>query len=179
VLTYPKAVEREKALNLQWSGKDKAAFAWTTVQDEWDNRRGLLVPAPGRAAWDLEVPPAGELHFTSGLVAPEIKVGPPSDGATVRVEVDVAPRVRDGLEAPSVRARAELPLVRSFRGVHDHVEGLAPGRQRGLHQVVVVGGDDERRPAAGRALAEERRYGREELVDGGCRELHHARTAVR
>jgi len=89
VLTYSLATERERALNHHWSGKaDPADFVWTTIQDDWDSRRGLLLPAPGVAAWDLTVPTAGELHFTSGLVEPEIRTGAGSDGAHLTVEVE-------------------------------------------------------------------------------------------
>ena len=55
----------------------------------WDARRGLLLPAPGTASWDLTVPAAGELQFSSGLVEPEIRTGAGSDGAKVVVEVEV------------------------------------------------------------------------------------------
>jgi arylsulfatase A-like enzyme len=93
VLTYPKATEREKALNQAWSGKETDAFVRTSVQDDWDNRRGLLLPAPSAVAWDLTVPPAAELRFAVGLVEPEISDGAPSDGASLVVEVEVGGRV--------------------------------------------------------------------------------------
>ncbi len=90
VLSYPLATDRERALNHQWSGKeDPAEFVWTTIQDDWDSRRGLLLPAPGVAAWDLTVPPSAELHFTAGLVEPEIRSGAGSDGAHLVVEIEV------------------------------------------------------------------------------------------
>ncbi|MEQ1500869.1 MAG: sulfatase [Myxococcota bacterium] len=93
VLEYPKATEREAQLNQRWSGREAKDFVWTTIQDDWDNRRGLLLPAPGVAAWDVTVPPAGELTFVGGLVEPEIKTGAPSDGAKIAVEVEVDGKV--------------------------------------------------------------------------------------
>lgn len=95
VLSYPKATERERALNQAWSGREGAAFVWTSVQDDWDNRRGLLLPAPATAAWDLTVPPGGELRFAAGLVEPEVLDDDASDGATLRVEVDVDGETRE------------------------------------------------------------------------------------
>lgn len=90
VLTHPKAAERERALNLAFSehAANPKAFVWTEITDGWDTRTGLLLPAPGTAAWDLELPPAAELHFAKGLVEPEILIGEPSDGAQLVVEVE-------------------------------------------------------------------------------------------
>ncbi len=90
VLSYPKATERERSLNQGWSGKEPEDFVRASIQDDWDNRQGLLLPAPATAAWDLTIPPAGELRFTSGLVEPEIRDAPASDGATLVVELDRA-----------------------------------------------------------------------------------------
>ncbi|MBX2797212.1 MAG: sulfatase [Myxococcales bacterium] len=89
-LTYPTAVQRERALNLQWSdhAADPSSFVWQTNQDDWDSREGLLLPAPGVAEWAIEVPKAGELHFVSGLVEPEILDGAGSNGARLLVEVE-------------------------------------------------------------------------------------------
>jgi arylsulfatase A-like enzyme len=99
VLEYPKATARERDLNWEWSLQKKASreqreFVWTTIQDDWDHRRGLLLPAPGRAAWELTVPPSAELHFVGGIVLPELATGAPSDGATLVVEVEVAGAVQ-------------------------------------------------------------------------------------
>lgn len=110
VLSYAKATERERALNLQWSGKEPAAFAWTTVQDDWDSRRGLLLPAPGTAAWDVTVPAAGELRFAAGIVEPEVKDGPPSDGATLVVEVEADGRTEQVVALPLARGFADQRL---------------------------------------------------------------------
>jgi arylsulfatase A-like enzyme len=105
VLEYRKATERERWLNWLWSpekaGKlPQSDFVWTTIQDDWDHRRGLLLPAPGRAAWELTVPAAGELHFVGGLVLPEVAVGPPSDGASLVVEVEASGSVQQLASLP-------------------------------------------------------------------------------
>jgi arylsulfatase A-like enzyme len=94
VLSYPLATTRERALNRRWSPAEADAdFAWTSIQADWDNRRGLLLPAPGVAAWDLEVPAGAELSFVSGLVEPELRVGAMSDGASFTVEVEAGGEV--------------------------------------------------------------------------------------
>ncbi len=95
-LVYPGATEREAHLNWRGSptsvaGGTQQDFVWTTVQDGWDARRGLLLPAPGTIAWTLDVPAAGELRFNAGLVEPEISEGAVrSNGARLVVEVDAA-----------------------------------------------------------------------------------------
>lgn len=89
-LRWPKAVEREQALNFAMSGQpDRERFVRTHVQVGYDSRQGLLLPAPGRMAWDLTLPPAAELHLAPGIVAPEVLDGRPSNGAKLRVEVEV------------------------------------------------------------------------------------------
>lgn len=101
VMEYPRATEREASLNFgAWKqaqsddDPSKHDFVWTQIQDDWDARNGLLLPAPGVAAWDVTVPEAGELHFVSGLVEPEVRTGGDSDGAKLLVEVEVDGKVR-------------------------------------------------------------------------------------
>lgn len=110
VVTNAKAAERERALNLAFSphASDPAAFAWAEIADGWDTRRGLLLPAPGIAAWEVDVPRAGELTFVKGLVEPEILDGPPSDGALLVVEVEVGGQKTEVFREPvAVREFAE------------------------------------------------------------------------
>ncbi len=113
-LEWPTAADRERALNQAWSGKPSAEFAWTTVQDDWDSRRGLLLPAPARAAWDVAIPPAAELRFASGLLEPELRVGSPSDGAVLRVSADGVELASDALVPGEFHDR-RIPL--------DHLAG--------------------------------------------------------
>ncbi len=90
-LSYPKADARERSLNLAWSGKDDAeAFTRTTINEGWDHRSGLLLPAPGKAAWTVAVPKAAELHMVVGLARPEVIDGAPSDGAELTLVVEAA-----------------------------------------------------------------------------------------
>ena len=93
---YPRAVSREKALNRQWAdAPDAATFARATVQAGPASRTGLLLPAPARAGWDVEIPPKAVLSFSPALIEPEVMDGPPSDGATVRVQFTVDDQSRD------------------------------------------------------------------------------------
>jgi arylsulfatase A-like enzyme len=88
-LEWPLATERERGLNLGTSGLQPEAFARTSIQSGATARHGLLLPAPGHVAWRITVPPRAELRFGAGLVLPEVADGPPSDGATVVVDVEV------------------------------------------------------------------------------------------
>jgi arylsulfatase A-like enzyme len=88
-LSYPRATEREAVLNFEFSGEaEPEDFVRTAIQDGPVSRTGLLLPAPGVAAWEMIVPPAAELHFAPGLVLPEVRDGPESDGVTLTWEVD-------------------------------------------------------------------------------------------
>ncbi|MFT4621695.1 MAG: arylsulfatase A-like enzyme [Myxococcota bacterium] len=97
VLSYRRATDRELALNLVWSphAADPEAFLRTTVQDGWDARQGLLLPAPGHVAFEVEVPDGGELVFDSGIVSPESLDGAPSDGAELTITVEAGGVGRD------------------------------------------------------------------------------------
>ncbi|MBT3219636.1 MAG: sulfatase-like hydrolase/transferase [Proteobacteria bacterium] len=89
-LRYPPSVAREAKLNWEFSGiEDAAEFVRTRVQSGSNSLSGLLLPAPGTAAWEIELPPAAELRFNPGLVVPEIQQGDPSDGVSLAIEVEV------------------------------------------------------------------------------------------
>jgi arylsulfatase A-like enzyme len=100
LLQYPYATEREGSLNLAFSGASSPeAFARTRIQAGPSSLAGLLLPAPGVAAWDVELPPSAELHFSPGLVEPETADGPPSDGVGMAVEVESGGKVQTVWEA--------------------------------------------------------------------------------
>lgn len=88
-LLYPRATEREAALNLDASGRDPEDFVRATVQAGRTSRSGLLLPAPAKASWDFQVPERGELYFSPSLIRPEIADAEPSDGATLSVTLTV------------------------------------------------------------------------------------------
>jgi arylsulfatase A-like enzyme len=90
VFKYPRATGRETKLNYDTSGySDPRDFVRTTMQAGAASRSGLLLPAPGSISWEVVVPPNGELRFQAALIDPEFRDGPPSDGATVKVELVV------------------------------------------------------------------------------------------
>jgi len=103
-LNYPTATEREQRLNMTLAGhKDPWEFAHLEANDGWINRNGLLIPAPGSMAWDITVPPSGEMHFTAGSVAPEIREHGISDDAVLFVDVQDAAGTNHTLATLKVR----------------------------------------------------------------------------
>lgn len=106
-LEYPLGTERETRLNYGFSGAQTPEdFAFTSIQDGPSSRTGVLLPAPGHIAWDLTLPAAAELRFTSGIAPSEVSDGPSSDGAALIVEV----QTEDG----EVETAARIRLRRAF-----------------------------------------------------------------
>ncbi|MDP2308142.1 MAG: sulfatase [Pseudomonadota bacterium] len=109
-LTYPAARDREDAL---WRARDEApaglegdtAFVVRSAQVDDVTRRGLYLPVPSTAGWDIAIPADGILRFEAGILPPEMADGTTSDGADVEVRVD-------GELVATVRAR-----VREFTDV--------------------------------------------------------------
>lgn len=115
LLTYPAALDREDAL---WRVRDEAptglegdaAFVVRSAQVDDVTRRGLYLPAPSTAGWDVAIPAGAVLRFEAGVLPPEMADGTTSDGADVEVRVD-------GELVETVRAR-----VRTFTDVRVPVE---------------------------------------------------------
>jgi arylsulfatase A-like enzyme len=108
---YPLAAERESALNYAFAAAtSKETFVRTRVQAGPASLAGLLLPAPGVAAWDVTVPAAGELRFSPGLVAPETLDAAPSDGVTFSVEIEA-----DGVVKPVWTASIAEPTFDPVR----------------------------------------------------------------
>ncbi|MDP2315038.1 MAG: sulfatase [Pseudomonadota bacterium] len=109
-LTYPAARAREDAL---WRTRAEdptgpegdAAFVRRSAQVDDVTRRGLYLPAPSVAGWDVAIPAGAVLRFEAGILPPEAADGTASDGAEVEVRID-------GELAATVRAR-----VREFEDV--------------------------------------------------------------
>lgn len=90
---YAPAAAREARLNHRYSGIEPLdRFVRARAQAGAVSHAGLLLPAPGVAAWDLELPPAARLAFAPGVVRPEALDGPESDGVSFRVEVEAGGR---------------------------------------------------------------------------------------
>ncbi len=114
VVEYPGALAREVALHRALSGQEPEAFVRARIYDGIASREGLLLPAPGSAAWDLRVPEAAELTFTSGIVRPELGF-PSTDGADLTVTVTPkggapTPVHTEGLEAAGTYVHHRVDL---------------------------------------------------------------------
>lgn len=109
VFSYPKAAERELALNFAQSREaggplSKQEFAvGAQVQEGFVSHTGLLLPAPGSASWKITLPQSPVLTMTPGLVRPEYADLPAGDGCTLTVEVE------DGTGVHEVYAKALAP----------------------------------------------------------------------
>jgi arylsulfatase A-like enzyme len=86
---YTKAQEREEALNLEASGLSREDFAFRSLQLGEDTRTGVFLPAPGVAAWDVALPNSAALQLDATILPPEVDDGVASDGAALRIEVEV------------------------------------------------------------------------------------------
>ncbi|MEC8192080.1 MAG: sulfatase [Myxococcota bacterium] len=85
---YPRARERERALNRSMSDVSDAEFVFRSVQIGDTNRHGLFLPAPSRIRYAVDVPDNGVLRFDAILVPPEsVLDGQQSDGATAVISV--------------------------------------------------------------------------------------------
>ena len=86
---YEKAVERQRELQRgSFSGTD-AAFVMRSFQVDDTTRHGLLLPAPARAVFDVQVPEGAVFSFSAGILPPE--AAPPdarSDGAELVLRID-------------------------------------------------------------------------------------------
>jgi arylsulfatase A-like enzyme len=88
---YDKALLREANLHRAFvdASMSDAEFVRKQIQEGWDSRSGLLLPAPGLIEWELTLPPMAEWHFSAGIARPELLDQPPSDGARLIAEVEV------------------------------------------------------------------------------------------
>lgn len=86
---YPPSTAKEATLNQAFSGKSPEEFVRSIAQAGPESRSGLLLPAPGHAAWDLTIPPSADLRFSPALIRPEVLDGPASDGVEVTVTLKV------------------------------------------------------------------------------------------
>ncbi|MCB9693718.1 MAG: sulfatase [Alphaproteobacteria bacterium] len=94
-LLYPRSVERERGMHFATARAaglvtDEADFVRTAVQDGWTSHEGLLLPAPAKASFEVEIPASGVLTFAPGLARPELADLEPSDGCTLKITVDGA-----------------------------------------------------------------------------------------
>jgi arylsulfatase A-like enzyme len=106
-LTYPQAEAREDVL---WRSRaadgDDKSFVRRSAQVDDETRRGVYLPVPSTAGWDVAIPAGAVLRMQVGILPPEVADGTRSDGADVDVRVD-------GAVVQTVRARVgSFPDVR-------------------------------------------------------------------
>jgi len=87
-MRYPKAIERATRRDPQRFEGSPEDFVRATVRDGDISRSGLLLPAPSQIVYEVTVPEAAEFRADVGIAAPEWADGPPSDGATLSIDVD-------------------------------------------------------------------------------------------
>lgn len=107
---YGRAITRERELNLEQSGLEDQEFAIRSVQIKDTTRRGLLLPAPASATFEVDVPKGGVLDLDAGLVPPEAAMARGSDGA--RLIVTIGP---DGAAETVLDVAMELGELRRQR----------------------------------------------------------------
>lgn len=88
---YAKAADRERGLQrASFDGSD-VDFVMRSFQVDDTTRHGLLLPAPARAAFEVQVPAGAVFSFSAGILPPEAALaGAHSDGAELIVKIDGA-----------------------------------------------------------------------------------------
>jgi arylsulfatase A-like enzyme len=89
-LRWPAAAEREAGLS-PVPGESGPDFVLRSMQVDDVSRRGVYLPAPARASWDVAVPEGGHFRMQIAVVPPEIDDGTRSDGADVTLAADGTP----------------------------------------------------------------------------------------
>jgi len=157
-LRVPEIAEAVRRRSFGTAGVSAAEFVLSEATVGPVTRRGVLIPAPGQAAWTVQIPSGATLETAVALL-PDPVLGPVGDGADVEIRLD-GTRIWGGSAEPGetwqdVRVdlgayagrTVELALVTSPRadGSYDHVVYATPTVVAPLgrppRHVVVVGID--------------------------------------
>ena len=84
---YPRATAEDASMNYVSADLPPRSFAQRTVTIGTSSHRGLLLPAPSRASWVLDVPAQGRLGFRARVLPAPIVSLDVTDGAEVKVTV--------------------------------------------------------------------------------------------
>jgi hypothetical protein len=84
-LSYPKAIERERALHVDTAGLGDVEFVRQGFQVGERTREGLYLPAPSEISWNLVIPENGHLKADIGIIPPEVEEGGDIFGGTGEV----------------------------------------------------------------------------------------------
>ncbi len=123
-VSFPEAVAHARSLHLETSGLAPEAFAQRSLAIDDVTTAGLLLPAPARALWTLDVPAVAVLRTRARILPPGLRDGGGSDGATLVVTLQpegAAPREVGRVALTPIGPKR--PLVGGRRGA---VEGWTP-----------------------------------------------------
>ncbi len=87
-LEYPPAAAWENGLDPSTSPLEGADFALRQVSLDGEASHGLLLPAPGSASWELELPEGAAFVLKARILRPGVRRGYRSDGASLSVSVE-------------------------------------------------------------------------------------------
>jgi arylsulfatase A-like enzyme len=85
---HPDSTENIDAMNLATSGMEPVDFAIRTLKLFQARRRGLYLPAPSTAAWDVTLPDNAKLTCDTALLKSRLYLERTSDGASVIAEIE-------------------------------------------------------------------------------------------
>ncbi len=87
-VVYKPAADWENDLDPATSAHKRADFALRQISLDDKAYHGLLLPAPGSATWEIEVPPRGVLDFDVRILPPAVQRGHKTDGARLQVSLE-------------------------------------------------------------------------------------------
>lgn len=113
-VAFPAVTRRERSWSFSPAQRESAEeFVRRQIDVASTTRRGLLLPAPARVSWHIEVPPGAELSFAPGVLPPDWEHRPLSNGARLNIDVRAAAKPFEGQRVYSEHIRgAEFSPVR-------------------------------------------------------------------
>ena len=121
-VVFPAVTRRERSWIFSPTRQESAEeFVRRQIGVASTTRRGLLLPAPARVSWHIDVPPAAELSFAPGVLPPDWEHRPLSNGARLSVDLRTSAKPTEDQRVYSEHIRgAEFSPVRlnlsSFAG---------------------------------------------------------------
>ncbi|MFH1468142.1 MAG: sulfatase [Pseudomonadota bacterium] len=149
-VVYPPAAAWQDALDPATSGRSGAAFALREVSLDDDAYHGLLLPAPARAVFRVQVPDGGVLAFDARILPQAVETGQASDGAVLRVLVG-PPNARTALLEQALQTddwRHERLSLAAWAGREVELEFVADPAGSALYDYVFLANPVVFRPSA-------------------------------
>jgi arylsulfatase A-like enzyme len=88
VLQMQNEGKQQTRLNWKLSGLTDTEFIPYELTDDAITRTGLLLPAPGKISWTVDLPQEPVLELHSAMVPRSVATGPQSDGARLKITVN-------------------------------------------------------------------------------------------